>query len=210
MGGVTLAYLERLGEKIAPWNLQVPGVSSISVDLHKFGYTSKGASVIMYASKHLRSYQGFITADWLGGIYGSSGVLGTKSGGSMASAWAVMHFLGDDGYLRLTRQAREATLRLASIIRNSPELVLRAVPESTLLCFGAQDPTALNVFAVADELSKRGWYVDRQTPPDSLHCTVNAIHHDKIDWFAKDLRNSVETVLSYRSTGNVGAYGTIE
>ena len=210
MGGVTLAYLERLGEKIAPWNLQVPGVSSISVDLHKFGYTSKGASVIMYSSRHLRSYQGFVTADWLGGIYGSSGVLGTKSGGSMASAWAVMHFLGDDGYLRLTRQAREATLQLASIIRNSPELVLRAEPESTLLCFGAQDPNSLNIFAVADELSKRGWYVDRQTPPDSLHCTVNAIHHDKIDWFAKDLRNSVETVLSQRSTGNVGAYGTIE
>ncbi|KRO44799.1 MAG: hypothetical protein ABR56_08910 [Acidimicrobium sp. BACL27 MAG-120823-bin4] len=210
MGGVTLAYLERLGETIAPWNLQVPGVSSISVDLHKFGYTSKGASVIMYASKHLRSYQGFVTADWLGGMYGSSGVLGTKSGGSMASAWAVMHFLGDDGYLRLTRQAREATLQLASIIRNSPDLVLRAEPESTLLCFGAQDPTALNVFAVADELSKCGWYVDRQTPPDSLHCTVNAIHHDKIDWFAKDLRNSVEKVLSQRSTGNVGAYGTVE
>ena len=210
MGGVTLAYLERLGEKIAPWNLQVPGVSSISVDLHKFGYTSKGASVIMYASKHLRSYQGFVTSDWLGGMYGSSGVLGTKSGGSMASAWAVMHFLGDDGYLRLTRQAREATLQLASIIRNSPELVLRAEPESTLLCFGARDPNSLNVFAVADELSKRGWYVDRQTPPDSLHCTVNAIHHDKIDWFAKGLRNSVETVLSNRSTGNVGAYGTIE
>jgi glutamate/tyrosine decarboxylase-like PLP-dependent enzyme len=210
MGGVTLAYLERLGEKIAPWNLQVPGVSSISVDLHKFGYTSKGASVIMYASRHLRSYQGFVTADWLGGIYGSSGVLGTKSGGSMASAWAVMHFLGDDGYLRLTRQAREATLQLASFIRNSPELVLRAEPESTLLCFGAQDPNSLNVFAVADELSKRGWYVDRQTPPDSLHCTVNAIHHDKIDWFANDLSNSVETVLSHRSTGNVGAYGTIE
>jgi sphinganine-1-phosphate aldolase len=210
MGGVTLAYLERLGEKIAPWNLQVPGVSSISVDLHKFGYTSKGASVIMYASKHLRSYQGFVTSDWLGGMYGSSGVLGTKSGGSMASAWAVMHFLGDDGYLRLTRQAREATLQLASIISDSPELVLRAEPESTLLCFGAQDPTALNVFAVADQLSKSGWYVDRQTPPDSLHLTVNAIHHDKIDWFANDLRNSVETVLSQRSTSNVGAYGTVE
>jgi glutamate/tyrosine decarboxylase-like PLP-dependent enzyme len=164
----------------------------------------------MYASKHLRSYQGFVTDDWLGGLYGSSGVLGTKSGGSMASAWAVMHFLGDDGYLRLTRQAREATLQLASIIRDSSDLVLRAEPESTLLCFGAQEPRTLNVFAVADELSKLGWYVDRQTPPDSLHCTLNAIHHDKIDWFAKDLRNSVETVLSQRSTGKLGAYGTVE
>ena len=210
MGGVTLAYLQRLGENIAPWNLQVPGVSSISVDLHKFGYTSKGASVIIYASKHLRSFQGFVTDDWLGGVYGSSGVLGTKSGGSMASAWAVMHFLGDDGYLRLTRQAREATLQLATVIRNTPELVLRAEPESTLLCFGAQDPSTLNVFAVADELSKRGWYVDRQTPPDSLHCTVNAIHHDKIDWFARDLHESVSIALDQKTSGSVGTYGTVE
>ena len=210
MGGVTLAYLQRLGENIAPWNLQVPGVSSISVDLHKFGYTSKGASVIMYASKHLRSFQGFVTDDWLGGVYGSSGVLGTKSGGSMASAWAVMHFLGDDGYLRLTRQAREATLQLATVIRNTPELVLRAEPESTLLCFGAQDPSTLNVFAVADELSKRGWYVDRQTPPDSLHCTVNAIHHDKIDWFARDMHESVSIALDQKTSGSVGTYGTVE
>ena len=210
MGGVTLAYLQRLGENIAPWNLQVPGVSSISVDLHKFGYTSKGASVIMYASKHLRSFQGFVTDDWLGGVYGSSGVLGTKSGGSMASAWAVMHFLGDDGYLRLTRQAREATLQLATVVRNTPELVLRAEPESTLLCFGAQDPSALNVFAVADELSKRGWYVDRQTPPDSLHCTVNAIHHDKIDWFARDLHESVSIAIEQKTSGSVGTYGTVE
>ena len=210
MGGVTLAYLARLGENIAPWNLQVPGVSSISVDLHKFGYTSKGASVIIYATKHLRSFQGFITDDWLGGIYGSSGVLGTKSGGSMASAWAVMHFLGDDGYLRLTRQAREATLQLADFVRESQDLVLRAEPESTLLCFGARDPSALNVFAVADELSKRGWYVDRQTPPDSLHCTVNAIHHDKIDWFTKDLHECVAIALGQQSSGSVGTYGTVE
>ena len=210
MGGVTLAYLARLGENIAPWNLQVPGVSSISVDLHKFGYTSKGASVIIYATKHLRSFQGFITDDWLGGFYGSSGVLGTKSGGSMASAWAVMHFLGDDGYLRLTRQAREATLQLADFVRESQDLVLRAEPESTLLCFGARDPSALNVFAVADELSKRGWYVDRQTPPDSLHCTVNAIHHDKIDWFTKDLHECVAIALDQQSSGSVGTYGTVE
>ena len=209
MGGVTLAYLARLGENITPWNLQVPGVSSISVDLHKFGYTSKGASVIIYATKHLRSFQGFITDDWLGGFYGSSGVLGTKSGGSMASAWAVMHFLGDDGYLRLTRQAREATLQLADFVRESQDLVLRAEPESTLLCFGARDPSALNVFAIADELSKRGWYVDRQTPPDSLHCTVNAIHHDKIDWFTKDLHECVAIALGQQSSGSVGTYGTL-
>ena len=210
MGGVTLAYLERLGEPIKPWNLKVPGVSSISVDLHKFGYTSKGASVIMYANKHLRSFQGFVTDKWLGGLYGSSGVLGTKSGGSMASAWAVMNFLGDDGYLRLTKQAREATLQLAKIIDESEHLVLRAEPETTLLCFGAREPARLSVFGVADELNRLGWYVDRQSPPDSLHCTVNAIHHDKIQLFSEALTSATQTALRKNTAGSQGAYGTLD
>jgi len=210
MGGVTLAYLERLGEPIKPWNLKVPGVSSISVDLHKFGYTSKGASVIMYANKHLRSFQGFVTDKWLGGLYGSSGVLGTKSGGSMASAWAVMNFLGDDGYLRLTKQAREATLQLAKIIGESEHLVLRAEPETTLLCFGAREPARLSVFGVADELNRLGWYVDRQSPPDSLHCTVNAIHHDKIQLFSEALTSATQTALHKNTAGQQGAYGTLD
>ena len=209
MGGVTLAYLSRLGEKIPAWNLEVPGVSSISVDLHKFGYTSKGASVIMYASKYLRSFQGFFTDNWLGGVYASSGMLGTKSGGAMASAWAVMHHLGEDGYLRLTREAREATLQIASFISSNDRLCLRAKPQTTLICFGAKDPAALNVFAVADELARHGWYVDRQAPPDSLHCTVNAIHHDKILQFTHDLQLAINEVLITNKTGDKGSYGTI-
>lgn len=210
MGGVTLAYLARLGENIPPWNLQVEGVSSISVDLHKFGYTSKGASVIMYATKYLRSFQSFVTDNWLGGMYGSSGMLGTKSGGSMASAWAVMHYLGENGYLRLTREAREATLQLAEIVNASDDYQLRAQPQTTLVCFGAKDPGRLNVFAVADELWRLGWYVDRQSPPDSLHCTVNAIHHDKIKLFAKDLELATAQVVAKGKTGDKGSYGTID
>ena len=210
MGGVTLAYLEKLGQPIPAWNLRVPGVTSISVDLHKYGYTSKGASVVMYRSKSLRAHQGFFTDNWLGGMYASSGMLGTKSGGSIASAWAVLRHLGEDGYTALTQQTRNATVQLADHIVAHPQLALRAYPESTLICFGATDPTLLNVFAVADELRIRGWYVDRQTPPDSLHCTVNAIHHDKIDAFVTDLDASINTVLSTRLSGDVGSYGNLE
>ena len=210
MGGVTLAYLEKLGLPIPPWNLQVHGVTSISVDLHKYGYTSKGASVVMYSSKSLRAHQGFFTDNWLGGMYASSGMLGTKSGGSIASAWAVLRHLGDDGYTELTRRARNATEQIANHINAHPHLVLRAYPESTLICFGAADPSTLNVFAVADELRTRGWYVDRQLPPESLHCTVNAIHHDKIEAFIIDLDASVNTVLSTRLSGDVGSYGNLE
>ena len=207
MGGVTLTFLERLGENIPLWDFRVDGVTSISVDLHKYGYTSKGASVIMHRNRQLRSYQTFVTDNWLGGFYGSSGVLGTKSGGPMASAWAVMNYLGDEGYLRLTESARATTRQLADAIEKIDGLHLRAYPDSTLLSFGAQN---FDVFAVADELAKTGWYVDRQAPPDSLHCTVNAVHHQVIEEFIVDLSHAVTKVRDAGSTGTVGAYDTIE
>ena len=209
MGGVTLAYLSRLGQTIAPWNLRVDGVSSISVDLHKFGYTAKGASVMMYATKQLRSYQTFTTDNWLGGFYGSSGVLGTKSGGSIAAAWATLRHLGDEGYLRLTKHAREATNILAAHINSDTSLVLRAQPEAMLVCFGAKDEDALDIYAVADELWRRGWYVDRQGPPRSLHCTVNAVHQHTIEEFTRELSSAVDSVISNKTLGEATAYGTI-
>jgi glutamate/tyrosine decarboxylase-like PLP-dependent enzyme len=210
MGGVTLTYLERLGHQIPPWNFSVPGVTSMSVDLHKFGYTAKGASVIMHRNRQLRADQTFITDNWLGGLYGSSGVLGTKGGGAMAAAWAVLHYLGDEGYLRLTAAARRAADKLADAIADIPELQLWARPEATLLSFGAADPALLDVFAVADALWRRGWYLDRQGPPASLHCTVNAVHDGRIDDFVADLRASVAEAFAEGSTGAHGAYGTVE
>ena len=210
MGGVSLTYLRRLGHDIPPWNFEVPGVTSISVDLHKFGYTAKGASVIMHRSKQLRAHQTFVTDNWLGGFYGSSGVLGTKSGGAMGAAWAVMHYLGDEGYLRVTAAARRACEQLASAIDATPELQLLAAPEATLLSFVATEPALLDVFAVADALWRRGWYVDRQGPPPSLHCTVNAVHDGKIDTFVADLRSSIDEVTAAAASGDQGAYGTVE
>jgi len=210
MGGVTLTYMDRLGEWVPAWNYDVPGVTSISVDLHKYGYTAKGASVIMHRTKQLRAYQTFLTDNWLGGLYGSSGVLGTKGGGSIAGAWAVMRYLGDDGYLRVTAAARRATEQLADAIRSTPELALRAEPDTMLVAFGAAEGSALDVFAVADALWRRGWYVDRQGPPPSLHCTVNAVHDGRIDEFVADLQESIAEVTAATASGAVGAYGTIE
>jgi glutamate/tyrosine decarboxylase-like PLP-dependent enzyme len=210
MGGVTLTYLARLGEHVPPWNFAVPGVSSISIDLHKYGYTAKGASVIMHRNKKLRGYQTFVTDNWLGGVYGSSGVLGTKGGGSMAAAWAVMRYLGHDGYMRVTAAARRACLELAAAVRQIPELILRAEPDATLLAIGAADEDQLDVFAVADALWRRGWYVDRQGPPPSLHCTVSVVHDGKIDAFVSDLRASLDEVIEARRRGSQGSYGTIE
>jgi glutamate/tyrosine decarboxylase-like PLP-dependent enzyme len=179
----------------------------MSVDLHKFGYTAKGASVIMYRNAELRSHQGFVTDNWLGGMYGSSGALGTKSGGPIAAAWAVLHHLGDDGYEALTRSARDTTLAIAAAINADPRLVLRATPDATLLSFGAAK-AELDIYAVADGLAARGWYIDRQAPPPSIHLTVNAIHAQTHHEFLADLTATLDAVGS--ASGASGTYGTLE
>ena len=208
MGGVTLTYLERLGEPIAPWDFRCDGVTSISVDLHKYGYTSKGSGVLLHRNKALRSDQTFITDNWLGGMYGSSGILGTKSGGPIASSWAVLHYLGDDGYERVTQSARESAVRIYTHLNEHPDIVVRGLPESTLLSFGTKDPNRHDVFAIADRLIAKGWFLDKQTPPASIHMTVMAVHAPLVDEFLSDLDIAIQQVGSERGTS--GSYATTE
>ena len=198
MGGVILPYLDG----VAPWNFDVDGVTSISVDLHKYGYTAKGAGVLVHRTKRLRSYQTFVTDNWLGGLYGSSGILGTKSGGSIAAAWAVLQYLGDDGYRRLAGIARRTCLRLAEAVAQIPSLRLLAAPDTTLVAFTADDSPA-----VAARLRERGWLVDQQGPPPSLHCMVNAVHEATIEAFIADLR---ECATATGPSGGPTAYATVD
>jgi glutamate/tyrosine decarboxylase-like PLP-dependent enzyme len=208
MGGMTLPFLERLGEPIPRWDFRVPGVTSISIDLHKYGYTAKGASVILHRSKELRRYQTFVTQNWLGGSYGSSGVLGTKSGGAMAAAWAVMNHLGEEGYLRLTRSARATALRLVSAIRETPGLRVLGEPQVTLVGFTGTD--GVDACAVGRKLAARGWVLDQQGPPPSLHATVNAVHEGVLGEFITELRAAVAFVRGSGAAGRASAYGTVE
>ena len=208
MGGVTLPYLEKLGETIAPWDFRVDGVTSISVDLHKYGYASKGSGVLLHRNKMLRNDQVFMTDNWLGGMYGSSGILGTKSGGSIASSWAVMRFLGEDGYLRVTRSARSTALAMAAHIDSSELLMMRAAPDSTLLAFAARDEKRHDVFALADSLIQRGWYFDRQGPPSTLHLTVHAGHELTYKEFLTDVDDYVSAMDG--GAGTAGRYATVD
>lgn len=185
----------------------------MSVDLHKYGYTAKGAGVIVYANKVLRQHQTFFTDNWLGGMYGSSGILGTKSGGPIASSWAMVKYFGVDGYRNLALTARKVALQIARHIDAIPELVLRAEPDTTLLCIGAKDPQSLSIFAVARALRANGWYVDEQTPPDSMHLTVNVVHENRVDEFVSDLKVAVAHSLKIPSNDEKGntplPYGSV-
>jgi glutamate/tyrosine decarboxylase-like PLP-dependent enzyme len=186
MGGFVLPFMEMNGEAVPPWDFRVDGITTLSADIHKLGYSPKGASVILHRTKELRFYQTFIFDGWLGGLYASPNMLGSRSGLPMAAAWAVMHKLGIDGYRRLTQLTIETARRIADEVRAIDGLRVLGEPDAHLLAIAGDD---IDVFALGDALEARGgWHLDRQAPPDSLHLTVSAGNAKVVDEFCADLR----------------------
>ncbi len=209
LGGFVLPWIERLGRRLPPWDFRVPAVTSMSADLHKFGYGGKGASVLLWRSMDLMRHQFFVATDFPGGIYASPTLLGTRPGGPVAAAWAALRGLGADGYLELTRAALEAADILRDGIRAIPGLILFGEPDSTIVAFGAA-PGGPDIYAVADRLEARGWAPDRQQRPPSLHLTCTANHLAVVADYLADLRDAAGEVArdpSLRSSGTAPMYG---
>jgi len=203
VGGFVLPWLEKLGRAVPRWDFRVPGVTSISADLHKFGYAGKGASVLLWRSLELMKHQIFVATEWAGGVYASPTMIGTRPGGPIAGAWASLQGLGEDGYLALARQALEAADRLRTGILAIPELSLVGKGDATIVAFGdpsvssrrfAAGGTGDKIFAIADRLEARGWSVDRQMKPPSIHLTVTANHAAIVDDYLAELRGAVADV----------------
>jgi glutamate/tyrosine decarboxylase-like PLP-dependent enzyme len=210
MGGFVLPFLVKAGRPIPPFDFRVPGVTSLSADVHKYGYANKGASVVLYRDESLRKRQAFVFRDWLGGFYASSGVSGSKPTSPYAAAWAVLHYLGEDGYQRLAEQAFDGRVALEAGVRAVPGLTVVGEPEVTLCAIAAEDPAALDVFLVGDELRARGWYFDRQSPPDSLHATVQASNVPNIASLLADLTEVVAAVGARRTADRSTEYASLE
>ncbi len=187
MGGFVLPFAERLGRPVPPWDFRVDGVHSISADVHKLGYAPKGVSVILHRTKELRRFQTFVFDGWLGGLYASPNLQGTRSGAPMAAAWAVMRHLGADGYDELTARTLGAADRLRAGIGAIDGVRVLGDGTFHVVAMAAADPAAVDVFAVGDVLRERGWHLDRQGPPDSLHATVSQGNAATIDAYLADL-----------------------
>ena len=120
LGGFLLPFARRLGHELPDFDFAVPGVTSLSADLHKYGYAAKGASLVLYRTPELRRHQFFTYADWCGGIYASPSMAGTRPGGAIAAAWAVLKYLGEEGYLRLARTVLDTSSALREGIAPRP------------------------------------------------------------------------------------------
>lgn len=209
VGGFILPWLERLGENITEWDFRVPGVTSISADLHKYGFAAKGASVVLYRSMKYMKHQFFITTDWMGGIYASPNLPGTRPGGAIAAAWGTLNKMGENGYLEQAEKTIKVTKELKRRISEIPELEVLGDPQATLFSFRSTDKE-VDTYALGDVLTEKGWWFDRQQWPPSLHLTVMPAHEASMDDFVNDIIEGIEYVRSHpelASSGNAAMYG---
>ncbi len=209
VGGLILPFMEKNGVDLPDWDFRVPGVTSISADLHKYGYAAKGASTILYRHLDLLKNQMFVHQDWPGGVFASPALLGTRPGGAYAAAWAVMQKFGEDGYRKLARDTTEAVKKLKAGIAGIDGLKILGNPQGPLLAYGSMDQR-LSIYAVADQLENFGWNVNRVQNPDGIHCMVTAKHLEVVDEYLIDLANAVQAVRadpSLAKSGGAATYG---
>ncbi len=189
IGGFMLPFLQKLKYDIPPFDFSVEGVTSISADLHKYGYASKGASVILYKNAALRKHQFYVYTAWTGGIYASPTMTGTRPGGAIAAAYAALNFIGEEGYLRLAKSCMETTLKIQAAIAEMKDIQLLTNPESTLFAIVSD---TIDIYELGDEMGLLGWQIDRQQMPASLHFSINPAHEKVADLLIEDLKKALK------------------
>ncbi len=191
LGGYLLPFWEKLGEPVPPWDFRVEGVTSLSADIHKYGYCFKGVSTILYRDRDLYKRQIFMYDSWPGGLYASASAAGTRPGSPIAAAWATLTHLGEAGYMRLARRVLEATRGFRVGIESIDGLRVSYPPDMSVFEFSADpdSPRVVDIDAVGDRMDERGWNLDRQQ--GGLHVMVSPGHDKVIDLFVEDLSSAV-------------------
>ncbi len=197
VGGIHLSYMRRLGYAVPEFNLNVPGVTSLSVDLHKYGYAPKGASIVLYKNKELRKYQIWGCSRWTGYPVLNPAITSAKSGGPMAAAWAVLNYIGDEGYLSIVREVTAATQLMIDGVNRIKGLQVLGKPD---MCMFALTSTTdkINVYQLAEEMKKKGWYLQpqfaRENSPPNLHISLNRATVGRVKGFLKDFEDTVDGI----------------
>ena len=198
VGGIHLSYMEKIGYSVPPFNLNVPGVTSLSVDLHKYGYAAKGASIVLYKDKELRRHQMFACSRWTGYTVINPAITSSKSGGPMAAAWAVLRFLGHEGYMKIVREVMDATELLVSGIASIDGIRVLGSPGMCMFTIGASDDR-INVYRLADMMKAKGWYLQpqfgRANSPSNLHVSLNHSTVPQAAAMLADLKTTVAELM---------------
>lgn len=192
VGGFILPFLKKLGESIPVFDFSIPGVSSISMDPHKYAYSSIGSSIILFRKSFNKMLSQYVNLRWPGYPIVNPGVLSSRSAGSLAATWAALHYAGEPGYLDLARKILKAR---TLVVDNLEKLDFKIMgrPRSPIVAFSSEE---VNVFQLSDEMLKKGWFLLPQrgigelSIPRSIHLTITPIHEQLSKQFALDLEEA--------------------
>jgi sphinganine-1-phosphate aldolase len=197
VGGIHLSYMRKLGYEVPDFTMNVSGVTSLSVDLHKYGYAAKGASIVLYKDKELRRYQIFACSRWTGYTVINPAVTSSKSGGPMAAAWAVLNYLGDDGYMQIVREVMAATRMLIDGINRIDGVRVLGRPSMCMFAL-ASTTDKINVYHLAHKMKQKGWYLQpqfaRENSPSNLHISLNRSTVPQAEAFLKAFEETVAEI----------------
>ncbi len=192
VGGYFAPFARMNGVPVPPFDFEVSAVHSMSADLHKYGYAAKGASTVLFRSEELYAHMPFDLKCWSGAPMKTPTLAGTRPGGAIAAAWAVMNFLGVEGYRRLQGRVCETRARIEAGVQSLGFEVL-GKPMLGLMAF--QHPEH-HSFAVYGELYRRGWFTSVTKEPPSLHLMLSPKHAEVVDEYLSDLKASVAAVAA--------------
>ena len=188
IGGFVLPFMEMLGRPVPPWDFRVEGVTEISMDIHKYGYVPKGASVILHRDDDWLLRQTFFYEHWGSGLYATPAMAGARAAAPFVAAWAVMSYLGTDGYCELVTDLLDTVSRVRAGVDAIDGLEIVGDPIATVLALRSD---SLDLFAVADAMDERGWHLNRNADPRGLHVMLSPVHRALVDDLLGDLADSV-------------------
>lgn len=191
IGGMLAPFARELGYPLPCFDFSLPGVASMSVDLHKFGYAAKGASLVLYRHSEDHQFQFSRFSNWPKGDYFTPTLAGTRSGGPIASAWAVMHHLGRQGYLEVTKSLMSLRDRYLAAFAEIPGIEIVGQPDLTVISITS---ARFDIFALAHMMQRRGWYMSLVARPRAIQQTVNLVHEQGFDEYFDDLAASVTAI----------------
>jgi sphinganine-1-phosphate aldolase len=213
--GLTYQPLDGSAPRPLPaFDFSVPGVTSVSIDVHKYGGAPKGASVVAFRTAELRSLCYCTVTDWPGGLYATPTLTGSRGGASIAAAWATLRFTGWSGFRAMARRTQALHQRLAASIAAVPGLVLLGESAISVVAFTAVPGAGLDIYALSARLAERGdWHlVSLQSPPGLCICVSERFEHC-IDAFLADLDACAAAWRAdprcprYSQQGAAGIYG---
>lgn len=203
VGGYFAPFARMNGAAIAPFDFEVAAVSSMSADLHKYGYCAKGASTVSFRSEALRQHMIFEVSDWPAGKMVTPTLAGTRPGGAIAAAWAVMRYLGVDGYRQRHGLVQETRARIEAGVQAQGYRVI-GKPQLGIVAFTRDD---VDCFAVLKGMFERGWVTSATTAPKGLHLMLSPVHGDVADDYLADLARATEAAQSGKSGAMAASYG---